>query len=155
MPEPDALAARPDYRRPGPIERLFNAVFGLLAGYGIGLAHNYRLVVTGRRSGARRALPVNLFTHDGVHYLVAPRGDTEWVRNVRASGRLTLERGRQRFDCAAEELPPAARAPILAGYLRRFATTVQRYFSVTPDATPAEFAAIAARHPVFRLDGIR
>ena len=42
--------ASPGFAAPSPVERLFNRVFGLLVGLGLGLPHNYLLEVRGRRS---------------------------------------------------------------------------------------------------------
>ena len=53
---------------------------------GISLFGSRVLEVTGRTSGEPRRTPVNLLTFEGERYLVAPRGDTQWVRNLRASG---------------------------------------------------------------------
>ncbi|HEY8218431.1 MAG TPA: deazaflavin-dependent nitroreductase, partial [Acidimicrobiia bacterium] len=38
------------------------------------------LAVRGRRSGEWRTVPVNVVELDGGRYLVAPRGECEWVR---------------------------------------------------------------------------
>lgn len=63
------------------------------------------LAVRGRRSGEWRTVPVNMLELDGQRYLVAPRGDTHWARNLRASGRgeLRTRRGAEEFD--AVEVP--------------------------------------------------
>src|SRR5215468_5085841 len=63
------------------------------------------LAVRGRVSGEWRTVPVNVLELDGQRYLVAPRGDTEWVRNLRATGRGELRR-RARVDAfRATEVP--------------------------------------------------
>jgi len=145
------------FLKPSLVERLFNRVFGMLAGLGIGLAHNYRLTVRGRKSGRQYRTPVNLLRIDGRDYLVAPRGETGWVRNVRASGELQLTRGSDDAVYAAREVPIAERVPILREYLARYTTTVQRYFTVDPSSTDDEYSRVAKRYPVFelkRLDGI-
>ena len=42
--------------------------------------------------------------------------------------------------------------PILRAYLRRWKFEVGMFFDgVTPDSTDAEWAAVAANHPVFEL----
>jgi deazaflavin-dependent oxidoreductase (nitroreductase family) len=107
----------------------------------------------GRRSGKRHHTPVNLLTVDGQQYLVAARGETEWVRNVRAAGgQLVLILGRRRQVCTAAEVPASERAAILRAYLRRWKFEVGMFFEgVTPDSSDAEFTAIAERHPVFAL----
>ena len=113
------------------------------------------LEVPGRRSGVVRRVPVNLLVVDGAEYLVAPRGETEWVRNVRAAGgELDLVLGSRREHRRAEELADADKAPLLRAYLRRWKAEVGIFFGgVGPDATDEELLAIAPRHPVFRLVG--
>ena len=54
--------------------------------HGISLMGSRVLVVRGRTSGEPRSNPVNLLELDGERYLVAPRGNTQWVRNARAAG---------------------------------------------------------------------
>jgi deazaflavin-dependent oxidoreductase (nitroreductase family) len=107
----------------------------------------------GRKSGQLFYTPVNLLTIDGTDYLVAPRGETQWVRNVRAAdGHLVLILGRKRQICTATEIPVSERAAILKVYLRRWKSEVGKFFDgVGPDASDAEFAAVAERHPVFSL----
>ncbi len=93
--------------------------------------------------------PVNLLTLDEKDYLVAARGETEWVRNVRAAdGNLTLILGRHRQARTATEVPVEARAEILRAYLRRWKFEVGMFFEgVGPDSTDAEFAVIARATP--------
>jgi hypothetical protein len=96
---------------------------------------------------------VNLLSIGTEEYLVSPRGETEWVRNVRAAdGRLVLILGRHRQARSAVEVPLEAAAPILRAYLSRWKFEVGMFFDgVGPDSTDEEFAAVAARHPVFAL----
>jgi hypothetical protein len=90
---------------------------------------------------------------DGKEYLVAARGETEWVRNVRATGgKLILILGRGRQEKTAVEVPEIDRPEILRLYLRRWKFEVGMFFEgVGPDSSDAEFAAIAGQHPVFVL----
>jgi deazaflavin-dependent oxidoreductase (nitroreductase family) len=145
------MTEQPAFRAPSPIERWFNRVFGFLAGLGIGLRHNYRLSVAGRKSGRIYATPVNLLVREGRTFLVAPRGETQWVRNVRAGGALSLKRGADEATYRASELAGEEKLVVLREYLRRYERTVQRYFAVTPESSDAAFADIAPRHPVFEL----
>ncbi|HVA53712.1 MAG TPA: nitroreductase/quinone reductase family protein, partial [Acidimicrobiales bacterium] len=63
------------------------------------------LRVKGRTSGRWRSTPVNLLTLDGNRYLVAPRGETQWVRNLRATEAGELVLGRRVEVFRAVELP--------------------------------------------------
>ena len=51
---------------------------------GVSVWGSRELRVRGRTSGEWRTTPVNLLTLDGEQYLVAPRGETQWVRNLRS-----------------------------------------------------------------------
>ena len=74
--------------------RVFNPVVSFLAGrLGLSLKGARVLSVQGRKSGEWHRTPVNPLSFKGQRYLVAPRGETQWVRNIRVSraGRLTIE----------------------------------------------------------------
>jgi deazaflavin-dependent oxidoreductase (nitroreductase family) len=142
------------YRRPGWVTRkVINPSLHLLLRLGISVWRARVLEHRGRRSGLPRRTPVNLLTVGHDQYLVAPRGETEWVRNVRAAdGDLTLVLGRHREHRTAVEVPVAERTEILRDYLRHWRFEVGMFFEgVGPDSTDAELAAIAGRHPVFVL----
>lgn len=110
------------------------------------------LEVPGRKTGQPRRMPVNLLTIEGTRYLVAPRGHTQWVRNLRASGRGSLLVGRRREQFAATELADEEKPPILRGYLQRWKFEVGTFFEgVGPESSDEELLRVAADHPVFRL----
>ena len=150
------MAATRDYRRPGWFTRnVFNPAVAGLTRLGISVLGSRVLEVTGRKSGQPRRTPVNLLTLDGTEYLVAPRGETEWVRNVRAAdGHLALlRRPAPRDERVATEVTGGDKVPILRAYLRRWKAEVGVFFEgVGPDSTDEQLAAIAPRHPVFRLN---
>ena len=143
------------YRRPGWFTRnVFNRAIAGLTRAGISVWGSRVLEVAGRRSGQPRRVPVNLLSYDGRAYLVAPRGETDWVRNVRAAhGRLALLRGPHREDWVATELADADKPDVLRAYLKRWKAEVGVFFEgVGASSSDADVAAIAPRHPVFRLD---
>ncbi len=111
------------------------------------------LEVRGRSSGQPRRVPVNLLTHEDRQYLVAPRGQAQWVRNVRAAdGRLDLLLGRRREHWLATEVADADKPAVLRAYLRRWKAEVGVFFDgVTADSSAEELTRIAPRHPVFAL----
>jgi deazaflavin-dependent oxidoreductase (nitroreductase family) len=111
------------------------------------------LEVRGRRSGLPRRVPVNLLTLDGQQYLVAPRGNAEWVRNVRAAdGALDLLLGRHRDHRVATELADDAKVDVLRAYLRRWKAEVGVFFDgIDANASDDAIREIAPRHPVFSL----
>jgi deazaflavin-dependent oxidoreductase (nitroreductase family) len=142
------------YKRPGWLMRkAFTPFLNLLMRGGISVWGSRVLEHRGRKSGKAFHTPVNLLTVGDQQYLVAARGETEWVRNVRtAQGKLVLILGRRRHSYLATEVPVAERTEILRSYLRRWKFEVGMFFEgVGPDSTDAEFATIAPRHPVFVL----
>jgi hypothetical protein len=100
---------------------------------------------------------VNLLEVEGRHYLVSPRGETDWVRNVRADeGRLTLVLGRRRDERIAEELADSAKVPVLRAYLRKWKMEVGVFFDgVTSQSPEQDVTRIAPDHPVFLLSAPR
>jgi len=143
------------YRKPGWFTtQVFNRTVAGLTRAGISVLGSRVLEVRGRKSGLARQTPVNLLSLDGRQYLVAPRGETEWVRNVRADdGKLDLLVGRRRQHYRGHEVADADKTDILRGYLRRWKAEVGIFFDgVGPDSTDEEIQAIAPKHPVFRLE---
>lgn len=130
----------------------FNSVVAGLTKAGISVLGSRVLYVRGRTSGQWRTTPVNLLGHDGKNYLVAPRGHTQWVRNMRVAGGGELHVGRRVEKFTATELADAEKPEILRAYLRRWKMEVGVFFEgVGPDATDDELLAIAPGYPVFRL----
>jgi deazaflavin-dependent oxidoreductase (nitroreductase family) len=145
------MAQAQHFVKPSVTERNFNRLFAIAIGFGVGLGHNYVVEVRGRKSGRIFSTPIDLLEAGGRRYLVAPRGDTNWVRNARAAGRVTLRKGHQSDDFAVREVGLAERPELLKAYLDRFALTVQRYFPIPRGSPASEFAPIAERYPVFEL----
>jgi len=120
---------------------------------GISVAGSRILEVRGRTTGQPRRTPVNPLAFEGTSYLVAPRGHTQWVRNLRARGEGRLLVGRQAEDFTATELSNDAKAPILREYLRRWKWEVGTFFcGVGADSSDEELRTIGPDHPVFRID---
>jgi deazaflavin-dependent oxidoreductase (nitroreductase family) len=111
------------------------------------------LEVRGRTTGEPRHTPVNLLTIDDRKYLVSPRGNGQWVRNVRANdGHLDLLVGRRRTHWSATELADDDKVDVLRAYLRRWKAEVGVFFDgVGPDSSDDELRGIAPKHPVFSL----
>jgi deazaflavin-dependent oxidoreductase (nitroreductase family) len=145
--------AAPGYQKPGWFtQHVFNPFVALLTRAGISVAGSRVLEVRGRKSGEPRRTPVNLLDHDGRRYLVAPRGNTQWVRNLRAAGegRLLVGRRAEAFTCT--EVPDDERPPILRAYLKRWKWEVGQFFGgVGPEAPDTELRRIAPDHPIFRI----
>ncbi len=141
------------YRAPSWFDRkVMNPLIAGLTRLGISFWGSRILEVRGRKSGAPRRNPVNPLIVDGHRYLVAPRGHTQWVRNLRASGEGALLLGSRREMFTAVELPDEAKESVMRAYLRRWKWEVGQFFDgVGPDSDSAEFTRIAADHPVFQL----
>ncbi|HET7094029.1 MAG TPA: nitroreductase family deazaflavin-dependent oxidoreductase [Thermomicrobiales bacterium] len=109
------------------------------------------LAVRGRRSGQWRTTPVNPLDLDDQRYLVSPRGETEWVRNLRAAGSGELRRrsGVERFR--ATELTDADKLSILRAYLDRWRPETGAFFHISANPSDADLARIAPNHPVFEI----
>lgn len=142
------------YQEPGWFTRnVFNRLVAALTRRGLSIWGSRVLEVTGRTSGEPRRTPVNLLTWQGQEYLVSPRGEGQWVRNVRAAdGRLHLLLGSRRAAYRATELADAEKVQVLREYLRRWKAEVGIFFDgASASSSDEELAAIAPKHPAFRL----
>ena len=132
--------------------RVFNPTVALLTRLGVSVWGSRELRVRGRTTGEWRTTPVNLLTLDGGQYLVAPRGQTQWVRNLRVAGAGELRVGNRTDDFVATEVDDADKVPILRAYLKRWKMEVGVFFDgVGPDSTDEQLRAIAPDHPVFEV----
>lgn len=143
------------FQEPGWFTRhVFNPLVAVLTRLGFSLAGSRVLEVRGRKSGEWRRTPVDLLNFEGDRYLVAPRGHTQWVRNLRVSGEGRLVHGRKTESFTATELPDEEKPPLLRAYLKRWKWEVGAFFDgVGPDAPKADLQRIAPDHPVFRIAG--
>ncbi|GHJ42263.1 nitroreductase family deazaflavin-dependent oxidoreductase [Streptomyces sp. TS71-3] len=140
------------YIQPKRIDKAVGGFVSWLARHGVSLVGAAELSVRGRKSGEWRRLPVNPLPYEGGPYLVSARGDSEWVRNMRAAGGGRLQVGSRTQEFTAVELPDAEKPVVLRAYLAKWGWQVSRYFDeVTADSTDAELLAAAPRHPVFRI----
>ena len=133
--------------------RLFNSGVAALTRRGVSIWGSRVLYIRGRKSGQWRSTPVNVLSHEGHRYLVAPRGHTQWVRNLRAAGGGELRVGRKVERFTATELADERKPEILRAYLRRWKFEVGVFFDgVGPDAADSTLLEIAAGYPVFLID---
>ena len=132
------------YKAPGWFTRnVFNRAVSFLTRHGVSVLGSRVLAVKGRTSGEWRTVPVNVLELEGQRYLVAARGDTEWVRNLRVTGRGEVRRLTRVEAFRATELPDSEKPRIIAAYVARWGYQVKRYFEALPK--PAD-------HPVFRIE---
>jgi deazaflavin-dependent oxidoreductase (nitroreductase family) len=131
-------------------KHVFNPFVAWLTRRGISVAGSRVLEVRGRTSGELRSVPVNLLTVDGVEHLVAPRGETQWVRNLRAAGEGRLRVGRRTVEFTAVEVADADKPVVLRRYLEQWAWEVGRFFEgIDKHSTDEHLLAAAAGFPVF------
>ena len=143
------------YVKPTRIDVAFNWMMGVLGRMGVSLAGSRVLAVRGRTSGEWRTTPVNPLRLGGERYLIAPRGHTQWVRNLRVSGAGELRHGRRVEVFRAEEVADADKPAILREYLRVWAWEVGKFFDgVDASASDAKLAELAPDFPVFRIETV-
>lgn len=141
------------YIKPSGMDTVFNRFVGFLTGRGISVMGSRVLAVKGRKSGQWRTTPVNLLTVDGKRYLFAPRGQAEWVRNIRVAGGGQLRLGSKIEEIRVAELPDAEKPPIIRAYLKRWSWEVGKFVDgLTKDASDEQILAVAPGFPVFRID---
>jgi deazaflavin-dependent oxidoreductase (nitroreductase family) len=143
----------PRYVKPGSFTvNVFNKTVQAMTRAGISVMGSRVLSVRGRTSGEWRSTPVNLLTLDGDRFLVAPRGQTQWVRNLRVAGGGELRVGRRAERFTASELADEDKPPVLRAYLKRWKWEVGMFFeNITADATDEQLMGIAPGFPVFRI----
>ncbi|MFN8052171.1 MAG: nitroreductase/quinone reductase family protein [Acidimicrobiales bacterium] len=141
------------YLEPGWFTRnVFNKLMERLATWGVSLRGSRQLAVRGRVSGEWKTVPVNPLDFDGERYLVAPRGETQWVRNIRVAGGGELRLGRRTEEIAVAELTDDVKPAILREYVRRWKAEVGQFFpGIDGNSSDDDLAAIAPGFPVFRI----
>jgi deazaflavin-dependent oxidoreductase (nitroreductase family) len=148
-------ASEPRYVKPKSATNFFNQTIARFAKMGISVYGSRILYVRGRKSGQWRSTPVNPMTLDGTRYLVSPRGNTEWVRNLRATGYTgELHLGRRVEHFRATEVADEAKPAVLRVYLKRWAWEVGSFFEpgINAKSSDETLLGVAAGYPVFRID---
>jgi deazaflavin-dependent oxidoreductase (nitroreductase family) len=118
---------------------------------GIGVQGSETLAVRGRKSGEVRTNPVNPFELNGRTYLLAPRGTTQWVRNLRVAGEGELRKGRKVRRFHAEEVPDSEKLPLMRLYMDKWAWEVKGFLGIDPKAPDEEIERVLPDHPAFVL----
>lgn len=133
--------------------RILNPLLASLVRLGVGVRGGRILHVRGRTTGEWRTVPVNPLPLGGERYLVAPRGRTEWVRNLRVAGSGRLQLGRRFEEFTATEVDDADKAPIIRAYLEVWAMETKRFFGdLDATSSDTEILAVAPGFPVFRIE---
>jgi deazaflavin-dependent oxidoreductase (nitroreductase family) len=141
------------YIKPKSATNFFNDTVGRLTRMGISVYGSRVLAVKGRKSGEWRTTPVNPLRIDGTRYLVAPRGNTQWVRNLRVVGTGELRVGRKVEPFSATEIGDDEKPAILRAYLKRWKFEVGVFFDgVDAKAPESKLREIASGYPIFRIE---
>ena len=143
----------PTYAKPDFFTKtVWNPMLAIAIRLGFGVRGSRMLAVPGRKSGQIRTNPVNLLNLDGARYLVAPRGATQWSRNLRAAGSGELRLGSKREEFRVEELRDEAKPGVLRAYLKLWKFETGKFFDgVTHESSDEEVLRIAPDHPAFRI----
>jgi deazaflavin-dependent oxidoreductase (nitroreductase family) len=142
------------------IVHFFNPLVRRLLALGLPMGPNVLMTVRGRKSGKDYTFPVATIEAGGREYLFSPFGEVSWVANLRASGELTLRRGRRHRRMRAVELTPEVAAPYLAEAMRSvigipmFGSMIAGWYRIDRGSTSEDFLASARQHPAFELSAI-
>ena len=133
-------------------QHIVNPFLALLMRLGLSMRGSRILAVRGRKTGEWHTVPVNLLNYEGQRYLVAPRGDTQWSRNVRAAGGGELRLGSKREEFRIDELADDAKLDVIRAYLKLWKFETGKWFDgVTHESPDDDVRRIAPDHPAFRL----
>jgi len=144
------------YLAPNRAAHIFSSLTKWLTTRGVSLMGSRVLAVRGRKSGEVRTTVVNLFTYEGDRYLLAPRGHTQWVRNLRAVGEGELRLGRRSERFTPVEIADSDKTPLIRLYLRKWAWETGAFFDgLKADSPQADIEAAAPGFPVFRIVAVR
>jgi deazaflavin-dependent oxidoreductase (nitroreductase family) len=108
-----------------------------------GLGGSEKLMVAGRKSGEMRHVPVIPVEHKGARFVVSTRGESDWVKNMRAAGGGELHAKGAVTSFGATEVPVEQRAPVIEAYRAVAGREVNQYWKQLPDDND---------HPVFRIE---
>jgi deazaflavin-dependent oxidoreductase (nitroreductase family) len=147
MAETQPLFHKPDWFT----RNVFNPMVAGLHRLGLSVQGSQTLAVRGRKTGEVRTTPVNPMELGGETYLLAPRGTTQWVRNLRVVREGELRRGRKVRRFRAEEVPDSDKLPLLRHYIEKWAWEVKGFLGIDANASDDELRRVAPDHPAFRV----
>jgi hypothetical protein len=140
------------YDAPGKLAQTGSHLIRRLAEAGISIAGTTALRVRGRNSGVLRTVVVNLLAVAGQEFGVAPRGNTQRVRNARAAGVVQTGPAWHRRPARLVEVADEAKPALLKRYLDRWYWEIKGHAGgLTPQSSDAELRAAAPSIPVFEL----
>lgn len=102
----------------------------------------HTLEVSRRNAVDPQRVPVVPVELDGELFVVAVRGEADWVKNVRAAGLVRLGQKGRFATYAASEVPAEQRSGVVAAYRTKAGREVDRYWKKLPGDID---------HPTFKL----
>src|SRR5215213_9078271 len=84
--------------------RLFSPILKFLLAARVPLGYNRLVTIRGRKSGQPRTAAIAVLEVAGRRWIWAPWGEVHWVRNLRATGRATIQVRGQQLEVTATEL---------------------------------------------------
>ena len=141
---------------PSLVSRLNPLVRRLLA-LGMPMGPNVLVTVRGRKTGTPYTFPAATLRVDGREFLFSSFGEVSWVQNLRASGELTIRRGRRDHPMIARELTPEVAAPVLEAALTPltrvpvFGSMIAGWYGIDRSSSSADYLIAAHGHPGFEL----
>lgn len=133
-----------------------NKVVGTIARFGAAPRDCHELLVAGRVSGRITARPVNVMESGGTRYLLCPRGQTQWVRNVRAGQPAVLRRRRRTEAVELVEVADDRNVELIRTYLSRWGWQVSGFVDgLSAASSNAELEAASSRFPIFECVPVR
>ncbi|HET6444778.1 MAG TPA: nitroreductase/quinone reductase family protein [candidate division Zixibacteria bacterium] len=130
--------------------KIVNLILSWMLERGVSPRNYFLLTVPGRITGKPHTVPVAVVTQGKNRWLVAPYGVVDWVKNARASGKVTLSRGKKCEKLILRELPFNEAAPVLKSYIESY-PIAKSYISPAVDSPDHEFVPEAKIRPVFEL----
>ena len=102
----------------------------------------HTLEVARRNAVDPQRVPVIPLEHDGSLFVVSARGESDWVKNVRAAGIVRVGQKGNFETYAASEVPAEGRADIVRAYRKKAGREVNGYWKRLPHDSD---------HPTFKL----
>jgi deazaflavin-dependent oxidoreductase (nitroreductase family) len=133
---------------------LITPVVKPLLAAGVPLGFNGLITIRGRKSGEPRTTPVAIVDVDGRRWVWCPWGEVNWVRNLRAAGRATINVRGETEEVTARELAPSERIPFFRDVLGRVARGIpfgMTFIRIVDGVDLKDPEEAAEGRPVFEL----
>lgn len=109
--------------------RLTSPLLKSLMAAGIPMGPNRLVTIRGRSSGLPRTTPLAVIRLSGRRWVWSPWGESQWVRNLRAAGRATIDDRGRLDEVTATELGPVERIAFFRDVLAPLARSIPGGFT--------------------------